>query len=84
MSERKKPTHVLFVKKKGGHSFQVGVGWSNDWGGVSIRLNPFVTLTDHDDFYINLYPDNRKPKEPVQYGSAQYEPPPLDDADIPF
>lgn len=74
----KRPTHLLFVKKKtGGPSLRVGAGWLNEWGGISIQLHPCTVLTDRDDVYINLYENRDKD---IDKG----EPPPLADSDIPF
>jgi len=86
------PSHFLFVKKKGkdggGFSTRIGAGWFNDWGGITIKLAPCVTLTDRDDIYITLYKrdderDNSgwKPPEERKQLPKPYIPP---DDDVPF
>jgi hypothetical protein len=45
MSSGKKPTHqVSILHAQNGFWYNVGVGWINEKGTISIRLNPFVSL----------------------------------------
>jgi hypothetical protein len=85
-----RPDFKLFVKKKDAkHGVQIGAGWSNDWGGISIKLNTCTVLTDRDDIYITLYPArDTKPQpsfdDPPPHGPSDFREPPLDDDNIPF
>lgn len=68
-----KPTHNLCIKRKdqrrvGSSAFvQVGVGWQNEKGQISIRLDAGVSLNwrDCDDLWITLFPNTPggKPNE---------------------
>ena len=44
-------------------SGEVGVGWSNPDGSISIRLQPFVVLSAMSDLVITAFPVDQK-KEP--------------------
>lgn len=86
----KKPDYNLTVKLKGDDSYakQVGVGWKDEFGGISIKLNPCVVISHTDDVWINLYLNKdlsrRIPKPPP----PEYSPPVDDygdaDDDVPF
>ena len=61
----KKPSHFLYAKRKsGGSSVRIGAAWPNKWGGISIKLNPCVFLTDRDDIYLNIYENKDQEKQP--------------------
>lgn len=69
----KKPDLQLkaFNKTTGyGKSSQpVGAGWWNDNGTISIRLNPFITLTAAEDLVLTLFPviNPKSPKTTTKY-----------------
>ena len=44
MSGRKPTHHVSVLHEPSGRWFKVGVGWQNDKGTISIRLDPFVDI----------------------------------------
>jgi len=70
-----KPTHTLYVKKTdASRGRKVGVGWMNDKGWISIRLDPCTQLTDRDDVYINLYPRTEYPKCDTGVDSSDVDP----------
>jgi hypothetical protein len=51
MAGRKKPTHSLCLVRKdetGGKFHQVGAGWKNEKGAISLALNAGVTLSWRD------------------------------------
>jgi hypothetical protein len=80
-----RPTHKLVVKRRAGdeQGRPIGVGWENDKGWISIKLNPCVVISHNDDVYLNLYPvAGPEPSEPTEDG--QPSPPPPTDDDIPF
>jgi hypothetical protein len=59
MAER--PDWILAVKQKDGDDRTVvGAGWNTEHGGISIRLNPCVVLTDREDIWILLKPNKYK------------------------
>jgi hypothetical protein len=63
----RRPTHSLCVKRKGDkQGRRVGAGWMNEKGWISIKLDPCTCITDRDDVYINLFPNN--------YDQAREEP----------
>lgn len=75
----KQPDHRIVVKRKGDKYWaQVGVGWSNEFGGINLQLNPFVTLTDRDDFYVAIRPIRQGESVP-----RTEEPPFPTDNDVP-
>ena len=75
----KRPDQRLVVKRKGDKYWtQVGVGWSNEFGGINLKLNPYVTLSDRDDFYIAVRPAKTGDSIPAQ------EPPFPTDEEVPF
>lgn len=81
----KKPSHFLYAKRKddkGKSSARIGAGWINEWGGISLKLNPCVFLTDRDDIYLTLYKNEEQPKR--QSPSPPPAPPPPGDDDVPF
>lgn len=48
----------------------VGAGWLNEDGSISIKLNLCVVLTSSADLVITLFPNDREPsRETVAYGS---------------
>jgi hypothetical protein len=49
--------------KNGTDRTTVGAGWTTKYGGVSIKLNPCVTLTDRDDVWLLLKPNEWKDEE---------------------
>lgn len=60
-----RPDWLLQVKMKDGEDRGiVGAGWNTEYGGISIKLSPCVTLTDRDDIWILLKPNERKDDEP--------------------
>lgn len=60
----KRPTHILKVKERDGqHKCDVGVGWENEDGSISIQLNPCVALTSHDNVFITLFPYTPRAEE---------------------
>jgi len=76
----KRPDHRLVVRKKNAKYWtQVGVGWSNDFEGINLKLNPCVTLTDRDDLYVAIRPI--KMTEPAP---PDEEPPFPTDENVPF
>ena len=78
----KRPDYRIVVKKKDEKFWsQVGVGWSNEFGGINIKLNPFVTLTDKTGFYIAVRPLRGTLEEGAVYDQ---EPPIPADDDVPF
>lgn len=65
---RDAPTHNLCVKAEGkknqkGNDFfhQVGVGWMNEKGQVSIKLDPGTVLRWDDGLKIHLFKNEKKP-----------------------
>jgi hypothetical protein len=64
-----KPTHRLkFLNKVTEERGEVGDGWLNPDGSVSIVLNPFVTLTQSKDIDLRLFPVTERkgpPGEPT-------------------
>ena len=78
-----RPTHRLVVKKKNTKFWsQIGVGWAGEYG-INIKLNPYVTLTDRDDFYISVKPIKRS-EESLSSHDPSGDPPPPGDDDAPF
>lgn len=77
-----RPTHALVVKRKNGDGpgRRIGVGWMNNRGWISLKLNPCVVISHNDDVYLNIYPTDQNRDEPPMPD----EPPPEDDDDIPF
>lgn len=58
------PTHILKVKERNGQrKCNVGVGWQNEDGSISIQLNPCVVLSSRDDVYISLFPFTPRTEE---------------------
>lgn len=62
-----RPTHILTVKRKTegdekSVTNKIGVAWESKEGWFSIKLDACVVLTDRDDVWINLYPNNRPTK----------------------
>ena len=75
----KRPDHKVVVKRKGTKYWsQIGAGWSTEFGGINLKLNPFVTLSDHEDFYIAIRPVNDE--EDLTEGVT----PTHSDEDVPF
>ena len=89
MSEDKRPDFLLQVKDKmGGGMTRAGAAWKNSHGGITIKLNPCVVLSQGGlrDSYLTLWPNKAKhPEAPSddQGDPADFGPPPQDD-DIPF
>jgi hypothetical protein len=54
---------VQVSKKEGDDRTIVGAAWNTEHGGISIRLNPCVILTDRDDVWILLKPNAFKDEE---------------------
>lgn len=55
------PTHRLSVKERDGNGrCVVGAGWLDENGSISIRLNPCVAITSHDDVIIMLFPVEKR------------------------
>lgn len=91
-----KPTHKLTVKKKDGTGIthRIGSAWQNEKGWFSIQLDPCITLTDRDDVFISLYPnepysgtyDDQEPKRRPESRQAPSNPyyGNEDDSEIPF
>jgi hypothetical protein len=92
--EKRPPEYKLTIKaKEGNQKQQVGVGWSNEYGGVNISLDPAVTLDRNllKDFYLSMWPVSdeeyartyermngvKPPKRDVAKGSGK-------DDDVPF
>lgn len=59
-----KPTHRLkvFNKKTEANNPDLGAGWLNPDGRITIVLNPCVVLTQSEDLVFTLFPIDR-PKE---------------------
>ena len=38
----------------------IGVGWANEDGSISIKFDPFVTLSGGDDLIITAFPVDNK------------------------
>lgn len=79
-----RPTHVLTVKRKPKNdgdktvANRIGAGWMNAQGWLSIKLDPCTVLTDREDIYINLYPNEEAgDRQGAQGGGAPGD-------DIPF
>lgn len=64
MAGRKPNYNVGALNKRTDEKNSVGVGWANDNGSISIRLDPFITLTSSPDLVITLFikdKDNGRP-----------------------
>lgn len=62
----RKPDFVLKMKSRvpdSKDSQYVGVGWQNEKGGISLKLNPGTVLDWHDfmqDYYLSLWSNESK------------------------
>jgi len=75
MTGAKKPTHVLKIKVKDSPAkANVGVGWANDDGSMSISLNPGTILDWRDPVTINLFPWDRRPSKKSESSGSEDEP----------
>lgn len=55
------PTHVLKAFDKTNEArTEVGAGWLNPNGTISITLNPCVVLTRHPNIVYTLFPNTKK------------------------
>jgi len=51
------PTHILSAFNKSNQSRgRIGAGWLQPDGSISISLNPCVTIAQHEDIVIKLFP----------------------------
>ena len=58
------PDYDLSVLSKSNeHKGKVGVGWINQDGSISIKLNPFVVLSASQDLLITLFRYDREYKK---------------------
>lgn len=77
MSPRK-PTHnISVINKVTGARGQVGAGWLNDNGTITLALNPMVHLVSNPDCTITLFPIDYKPAERptnMRRGGPRYQP----------
>lgn len=76
---KNRPTHNVVVAKKDNAKdrIEVGSGWMNEQGWISIKLRPCVVLSDRDDIFISIYP--RKDFMPTHEPDDGFEP--VDDDD---
>lgn len=60
MKTRKQPTHRLkFLDKRTEEKGQIGAGWENADGSISIALNPMVTLRQDKEVVLTLFRADR-------------------------
>ena len=52
---------------------KVGAGWSNDDGTISMKLDPFVTLSAMDNLKIKLFPYEELSREQFEAKRKQRE-----------
>ncbi len=92
------PTHNVCVQREGVKTWHpVGVGWMNDYGAITIKLNPMVDLgrmgpLDHLKLFPKDYNRNMGPRSgPTKSNPDTQDPPPgaeeppdFGDDDIPF
>jgi hypothetical protein len=58
-----KPTHRLKVMNKDtSQKAEVGAGWQNTDGSITIQINPCSVLNDDKKYVITLFPTDNKPK----------------------
>lgn len=82
-----KPSHFLYAKRKkdkGKSSVRIGAGWINEWGGISLKINPCVFLTDRDDIYLTLYKNEDQSKQHSPSSPPKPLPPYDGGDDVPF
>lgn len=86
-----RPTHTLSVRKMNEKTWHwVGVGWVNEFGAITIRLNPMVDLGrlvegDVLKLFPKDYNTKKGPGGPNKSGPEHEEgPPDFGDDDIPF
>ena len=62
--EDAKPDWILVVRAKDGEDrTYAGAGWNTEYGGISIKLNPCIQLTDRPDVWLLLKPyEDKKDK----------------------
>lgn len=59
-----KPTHRLKVLNKVTDlKGEVGAGWLNKDGSITIQLNPCVVLHPHPDLVVTLFPVFKEPSK---------------------
>jgi len=64
VSEGRRPDYILVVKRRDGEDrTYAGAGWTTEHGGISLKLNPCVVLTDREDVWLLLKPNDEKPKK---------------------
>lgn len=56
-----KPTHKLkiLIKDEPNTKAEIGAGWLNEDGHITIQLNPCVVLKRDKNVVINLFPINK-------------------------
>ncbi len=60
-NESRRPDYILVAKKKDGEDrTYVGAAWKTKYDGISIRLNPCVTLSDREDVWLILQPNDEQ------------------------
>ena len=55
---RKPHYNLSCMNKKTGRRGNIGAGWNNDDGSITIVTNPSVVLTDNPDLVIRLFPND--------------------------
>ena len=64
MTAGRKPDFAVKVGLKGQkYHRKVGAGWSNDKGGIYIKLDPGLALVSGTDVVISLWPPDDKPAQ---------------------
>jgi hypothetical protein len=80
----KKPDFRLkFLHKVTSEKGDVGAGWQNNDGSISIRLNCCVHLVQNPDVVLTLFKNNYEPRVIPPLSSSHNAPPPRED-DVPF
>jgi hypothetical protein len=65
--EAMKPTHRLkALNKLTNNRCEVGAGWLNANGSISVRLNPCIVLRYDPEIVITLFPVDREPSHDAE------------------
>jgi hypothetical protein len=60
----RQPDYQLWgLDKETEQKSRIGAAWNEDKGRISIKLDPFVTLTNNGSLVLSLFPVNERDKE---------------------
>ena len=64
MKSRQPDYDLSYLNKSTNEKGRIGVGWENDNGSISVKLNVLVRLESDPDMVLTLFPRNKR-QEPI-------------------